>query len=78
MTISNNTKRSKTQKDKKMLYVRDYPRELRGFSQNRFGGQRTQRLRTYGGKFGTASPVRQLKADEIKSIEDDLKKNGYL
>jgi hypothetical protein len=78
MTISKNAERSKTMRNKKMLYVRDYPSELQGYSQNRFGGQRTQRLRTYGGKFGAASQGRHLNANEIKSIEDDLKKKGLL
>ena len=61
---------------KEMRFVNDYSRYLRGFSQNKFGGQQAQRLRTYGGKFGAASPARSLSAEEIKVIEAELKKLG--
>jgi hypothetical protein len=43
-----------------------YEPELRGPAQNRWGGQETQRLRTYGGKFGAANDGRSLSADEIE------------
>ena len=44
----------------------EYPPELRGPPQNRWGGQRTQQLRTYGGKFGKANDGRSLNAEEIE------------
>jgi hypothetical protein len=43
-----------------------YEPELRGPAQNRWGGQQTQRLRTYGGKFGAANDGRSLNVDEIE------------
>jgi hypothetical protein len=52
-----------------------YDRELRGPSQNRWGGQRTQRLRTYGGKFGRANDGRSLSPTEIEQWK---RQNGFL
>ena len=46
-----------------------YEPELQGPAQNRWGGHQTQRLRTYGGKFGAASKGRRLTPDEIKEWE---------
>lgn len=43
-----------------------YEPELRGPAQNRWGGQQTQRLRTYGGKFGAANYGRSLNVDEVE------------
>jgi hypothetical protein len=43
-----------------------YEPELRGPAQNRWGGQQTQRLRTYGGKFGAANEGRSLSANELE------------
>jgi hypothetical protein len=43
-----------------------YEPELRGPAQNRWGGQQTQRLRTYGGKFGAANDGRSLNVDEVE------------
>ena len=56
--------------------VAGYSQELRGPSQNRFGGQKTQGLRTYGGPFGAAGPVRRLSRTEIKEWEDDYNKRS--
>jgi hypothetical protein len=50
-----------------------YDRELRGPSQNRWGGQRTQRLRTYGGKFGKANDGRSLTVEEVKQWQRENK-----
>jgi hypothetical protein len=58
--------------------IHSYPRRLRGFSQNRFGGQQSQNLRTYGGKFGATGPVRRLNSKERKAVEADLKKRGVI
>ena len=40
----------------------DYPRELRGFPQNRWGGYRTIRIQTYPPllPFGSARPMSDL------------------
>jgi hypothetical protein len=43
-----------------------YDRELRGPAQNRWGGHQTQRLRTYGGKFGKANDGRSLTREEVE------------
>jgi hypothetical protein len=69
-------KNSQTEKKKETL--NDYPPELRGFSNNRFGGHKATRLRTYGGKFGPASKCRNLSPEECKIIEAQLKKEGKL
>ena len=54
--------------------VNDYPAHLRGFGQNRWGGQNTQSLKTYGGKFGPASQGRRLTDAERQAW---AKANGY-
>jgi hypothetical protein len=46
-----------------------YEPKLRGPAQNRWGGHQTQRLRTYGGKFGAANKGRRLTSEEIKEWE---------
>jgi hypothetical protein len=56
----------KLDKPKAPKRLGEYPREMRGPPQNRWGGQQTQRLRTYGGKFGKANNGRSLNADEIE------------
>jgi len=43
-----------------------YEHGLRGPAQNRWGGQQTQRLRTYGGNFGAANDGRSLNVDEVE------------
>jgi hypothetical protein len=63
---------------KKKQTVNSYPPELRGFAQNRFGGQQAQNLRTYGGKFGAAGPVRRLNSKERRAIEADLRERGMI
>jgi hypothetical protein len=56
----------KLDKPKAPKRLDEYPPELRGPPQNRWGGQQTQRLRTYGGKFGKANDGRSLNADEVE------------
>lgn len=58
--------------------VNSYPRDLRGPSQNRFGGHQSQNLRTYGGKRGPAGPVKILTPEECKAVEDDLRRRGVI
>ena len=65
-------------KKKKNATLMSYPRALRGFAQNRYGGHQTQRLRTYGGRFGAASRVRVLSPDECVVVETDLKRQGKI
>ena len=47
-----------TTKPNRKLTLNDYPAHLQGPPQNKYGGHQTQRLRTYGGKFGPASQVK--------------------
>ena len=59
----------------KKKILNDYPAHLRGFSQNRFGGQQTQRIRGFrGAKYGAANEGRHLSDEEIKKWRKD---NGY-
>ena len=45
--------------------LEEFPANLRGPSQNRWGGQRTRRLRAYrGNTYGPASEVRVYTAEE--------------
>lgn len=46
----------------------DFPAHLRGPSQNRWGGQRTQRLRGFqGNTYGPAGSVKNYSAEERKA-----------
>lgn len=56
----------------------DYPKELRGFPQNRYSGHNTLYEKTYGGSFEAASECRTLTPDEKKAIEERLRKEGAL
>jgi hypothetical protein len=53
--------------------LENYPAHLRGLAQNRWGGHQTNNLRTYGGKFGGAGPVKVFTADEIKALEAQIR-----
>ena len=57
----------------------DYPVYLRGLTQNRWGGYRTQRIRVFrGSTFGAASKCRTYSEAEKKSLELKLKSEGRL
>lgn len=59
--------------------MQDLPVELRGLSQNRFGGHNNVRLRPLkGSTFGPASKGRSLSPDEVKPIEEKLRRDGHL
>ena len=45
-------------KSNRKLTLNDYPEYLQGVPQYGYGGHQTRRLKTYGGKFGPASPVK--------------------
>jgi len=62
----------KTKKKKSTLL--DFPPALRGLPNNKWGGTRNIRMRTYGGKFGAASTCRSLSPEEI----EEWKKNNSL
>ena len=42
-------------KKKKTKRLQDYPAHLRGFSNNRWGGHQTSRLRGFGDSYGAAT-----------------------
>jgi hypothetical protein len=56
--------------------INSYSTDLRGLPPNRFGGYQTQRLRSYGGTFGPATPCKRLGPEDVKAIEEDLRKGG--
>jgi hypothetical protein len=60
--------------------INSYPSDLRGPTQNRFGGHKNIRQRTYGGKFGAANAGRRLsrKGRDFTAVEADLKKRGVM
>jgi hypothetical protein len=53
------------------------PPELRGPSQNRFGGHQTQRLRGYR-RTGKPGPGRRVTGELREAIEADLRKRGVI
>ena len=58
---------SNRRKRKKQPRLIDYPPHLRGYGQNRWGGQQTQLLRGYAGKSGPASKCRSLSPGDIEA-----------
>jgi hypothetical protein len=63
--------------DKKWLS--EYPHELRGPAQNRFGGHRTARIKALKNcTFGPASPCRRLSVAERALVERGLREKGLL
>jgi hypothetical protein len=47
-----------------------YPRDLQGPAQNRFGGLQTQRIRGFrGNTYGAAGPVKIYTAEQIRRYE---------
>lgn len=47
-----------------------YPRDLQGPAQNRFGGLQTQRIRGFrGNTYGAAGPVKSCTAEQIRQYE---------
>ena len=58
--------------------VLSYPRELRGPSQNRWGGHQARRLRGYPRQSRQTCPGRTLNREETASIEANLRVRGFL
>jgi len=55
------------------------PRELRGFSNNRYGGHQSQHMRAFRGtKFGPASVGRSLNAEEKAMVIAKMKEEGSI
>lgn len=60
-----------TPKRKKRI-LNDLPRELRGFTNNKYGGHQSQHLRAFrGSQFGAASEVKQYTPEERANWEKD-------
>jgi hypothetical protein len=78
-------KRSKTRKRRKAaliennLRLKDYPTELRGPPQNRFGGHKTRRIKPFtGSTFGPAGPCRKYSRAECAQVERELRDKGSI
>ena len=56
--------RRKITRYKSASRLNDYPHELRGPSNNRYGGHQNSRLKSYGGKFGPAGQTRTFSEQE--------------
>jgi hypothetical protein len=63
---------------RRIKFLNDLPRELRGPSNNRWGGHRTRRLRTYGGKFGPAGPCYSYSEEAKRELEKKMRAEGRL
>ena len=55
-----------------------FPRELRGPSQNRWGGHRARRLRGYPPQGCQTDPGRSLNSEEVARLEPELRARGLL
>jgi hypothetical protein len=59
--------------------INAYPRDLRGFAQNRWGGHQSQRLRGYKPQSSNGPRYcRTYTAEEIKEVEADLRRRGII
>ena len=57
----------------------DYPPHLRGFTQNKWKGFRTQKLRVFrGSTFGPASSCYTYTEAQKKQVEEQLREEGRL
>jgi hypothetical protein len=82
MTFKNTKSKSITTKQKhkeRKPTLADYPIELRGLPNNRWGGHQSLSLKPFkGSTFGAAGPVKQYTADEIRQFELQMRKSGQL
>jgi hypothetical protein len=70
-----NARKPKPRKNK----VSDLPPELRGPSQNKYGGQQAQKMKPLrGSTFGPANEGRSLSAEEIAKQEERLRELGLI
>lgn len=54
-------------------YIEDYPQELRGPTNNKYGGHNNRKLRGFkGSKYGPASQGRTLSAEEVAAIAKSM------
>ena len=61
-------------KKSKRFCLMDYPAELRGLPNNRYGGHQTRHLRGFrGSTYGPAGPVKQYTREEIREYERSIK-----
>jgi hypothetical protein len=60
-------------------WLKDYPPELRGPPQNRFGGHKTTLIKPLrGSTFGPAGPCRKYSRAECVQVERELRAKGYI
>jgi hypothetical protein len=72
-------KRRKAAPAKTRQLLKDYPPELPGPSQNRFGGHKTIRIKPFrGSTFGAASPCRIYTRAECVQVERELRAKGHI
>jgi hypothetical protein len=77
-TINSKSITAKCRKKKKPTLA-DYPPELRGLPNNRWGGHQAQSLRGFkGNTYGPAGPVRQFTEVERRKVEDDMRERGEI
>jgi hypothetical protein len=70
-------KEGKPKRHKKTL--NDLPPDLRGPSQNRYGGHQAQKMKPLrGSTFGPANEGRSLSAEEIAQQEERLREMGLI
>lgn len=79
----NNRRKNRTSPRSNFRYrqaelLADLPRDLRGPSNNRYGGHRNSRMRTYGGKFGPASECYSYSEEEKRELERKMRAEGRL
>jgi hypothetical protein len=60
-------KKSRRSKRRKTLLA--YPRELRGFANNRFGGHHARSMKGYGRDWGREYPCRSYSKEEISALQ---------
>ncbi len=56
--------------------ISDYPRNLRGPSQNKWGGFQNKKIKGYNDSRGPAGPCRVFSEEEIKEYERQMRKRG--
>jgi hypothetical protein len=76
---SNPSGKNKPPKALTERWLSDYPPELRGPSQNRYGGHKCILIKGLkGNTFGPAGPCRRCSASERAQVERDLREKGLL
>ena len=79
ITDPKKSRKRKTAPGESSQWLKDYPSELRGPPQNRFGGHKTTRIKPLrGSTFGPAGPCRKFSRTECVQVERELRAKGYM